>query len=275
MYGQPGRMVGRFTLRDDRTLFLFVFAADGDPLPSTLDQQKAMLRGKYAAGRWECPLDPGRTGSRNRTLFRPRQPDQDEELVERTHRPDRGCRFLRIAAGRTRFGIGDDLGLRAGGRACRVRAGDIGKPSTVMKHACGPSSRSNSAAPNASPAPLRRRPHGGSGFRNQVIRAFAIPGLARLAVGREIIDTCSFPNMISGRFSAIEQRRCATGPMTEVAASASKTPELIRVQEPKSRDERTSQPSDAVRACAGDRGNDRPRRGRVPGADRLCAQRFL
>ena len=48
-------MVGRFTLRDDRTLFLFVFAVDGDPLPSTLDQQKAMLHGKYAAGGWECP----------------------------------------------------------------------------------------------------------------------------------------------------------------------------------------------------------------------------
>jgi hypothetical protein len=47
MYGQPGRMVGRFTLRDDRTLFLFVFAVDGDRLPSTIDQQKAMLLEKY------------------------------------------------------------------------------------------------------------------------------------------------------------------------------------------------------------------------------------
>jgi 2-polyprenyl-6-methoxyphenol hydroxylase-like FAD-dependent oxidoreductase len=56
MYGLPGRMVGRFTLRDDRALFLFVFAADGDSLPSTLDQQKDILHRKYAAGRWECPL---------------------------------------------------------------------------------------------------------------------------------------------------------------------------------------------------------------------------
>ncbi len=55
VYGQPGRMVGRFTLRDDQTLFLLVFAVDGDPLPSTLDQQKAMLHGKYTAGGWECP----------------------------------------------------------------------------------------------------------------------------------------------------------------------------------------------------------------------------
>jgi len=31
-------------------------------------------------------------------------------------------------------------------------------------------------------------------FRNQVIRAFAIPGLARFAVGRDIIDTLRLPN---------------------------------------------------------------------------------
>ena len=34
MYGQPGRMVGRFTLHDDRTLFLFVFAATANPAGS-------------------------------------------------------------------------------------------------------------------------------------------------------------------------------------------------------------------------------------------------
>jgi 2-polyprenyl-6-methoxyphenol hydroxylase-like FAD-dependent oxidoreductase len=34
----------------------------------------------------------------------------------------------------------------------------------------------------------------GLSFRNQVIRAFAIPGLAKLAVGREIIDTLQLPD---------------------------------------------------------------------------------
>ena len=55
MYGQPGRMLGRFTLHDDRTLFLFVFAADSGSLPATLDLQKAMLRERYRDGKWECP----------------------------------------------------------------------------------------------------------------------------------------------------------------------------------------------------------------------------
>ena len=33
----------------------------------------------------------------------------------------------------------------------------------------------------------------GLSFRNQVIRAFAIPGLARLAIGRDIIDVLRLP----------------------------------------------------------------------------------
>jgi 2-polyprenyl-6-methoxyphenol hydroxylase-like FAD-dependent oxidoreductase len=33
----------------------------------------------------------------------------------------------------------------------------------------------------------------GLSFRNQVMRAFAIPGLATLAIGREIIDTLRLP----------------------------------------------------------------------------------
>jgi 2-polyprenyl-6-methoxyphenol hydroxylase-like FAD-dependent oxidoreductase len=48
-YGEPGRMLGRFALHDDRTLFLFVFAADVDPPPAVFDlrAQKAMLRERF------------------------------------------------------------------------------------------------------------------------------------------------------------------------------------------------------------------------------------
>lgn len=35
IYGEPGRMLGRFALHDDRTLFLFVFAADVDTAGSS------------------------------------------------------------------------------------------------------------------------------------------------------------------------------------------------------------------------------------------------
>ena len=56
IYGEPGRMLGRFALHDDRTLFLFVFAADVDTAGAMLDlpAQKEMLRDRFGEGKWEC-----------------------------------------------------------------------------------------------------------------------------------------------------------------------------------------------------------------------------
>jgi 2-polyprenyl-6-methoxyphenol hydroxylase-like FAD-dependent oxidoreductase len=54
MYGKPGRMLGRFTLYDDRALFPFVFAASGAELPVTPMARKALLRHLYGGGGWEC-----------------------------------------------------------------------------------------------------------------------------------------------------------------------------------------------------------------------------
>jgi len=55
MYTQVGQQVGRFALRDDRTMFLFTFA---DPDPggtNTVPQQKALLRKRFGKSGWECP----------------------------------------------------------------------------------------------------------------------------------------------------------------------------------------------------------------------------
>lgn len=53
-YSRPGRSVARFALREDRTLFLFVFRADGDCDPGTLDTRKSLLRREFADQGWEC-----------------------------------------------------------------------------------------------------------------------------------------------------------------------------------------------------------------------------
>jgi 2-polyprenyl-6-methoxyphenol hydroxylase-like FAD-dependent oxidoreductase len=49
-------MLWRFALHEDRTLFLFVFAADvGAAFTlSGVAAQKALLRERYGAGKWEC-----------------------------------------------------------------------------------------------------------------------------------------------------------------------------------------------------------------------------
>jgi 2-polyprenyl-6-methoxyphenol hydroxylase-like FAD-dependent oxidoreductase len=53
VYGVPGRQVARFALRDDRTLFLLIFAGTTE-LPHDLATQKALLKDGFANAGWEC-----------------------------------------------------------------------------------------------------------------------------------------------------------------------------------------------------------------------------
>lgn len=54
---RPGRQISRFSMRDDRTLFLFVFHADAldRDLPSTDEERKAVLRDVFGEVGWEAP----------------------------------------------------------------------------------------------------------------------------------------------------------------------------------------------------------------------------
>lgn len=55
LFTEVGRQVGRFTMRDNRTLFLFTFADDNPELPSTVQEQKQQLHRRFANSGWECP----------------------------------------------------------------------------------------------------------------------------------------------------------------------------------------------------------------------------
>lgn len=54
---RPGRQVSRFSMRDDRTLFLLVYRDDepSRPLPSTDQDRKAILREVFGNMGWEVP----------------------------------------------------------------------------------------------------------------------------------------------------------------------------------------------------------------------------
>ena len=56
-YGYPGRQIARFALRDDRTMFLLVFAAEHleGPEPRSILERKATLNRVFADARWEWP----------------------------------------------------------------------------------------------------------------------------------------------------------------------------------------------------------------------------
>lgn len=66
IYSKPGRMLARFALHEDRTLFLFVFVGDYDAAPdqSDITAQKAIVTETFRNGGWECGAilsDLGRT----------------------------------------------------------------------------------------------------------------------------------------------------------------------------------------------------------------------
>ena len=50
-----GRQIARFSLRGDRTMFLFTFEDHDPSLPPTLAEQKALLRAKFGGMGWETP----------------------------------------------------------------------------------------------------------------------------------------------------------------------------------------------------------------------------
>ena len=54
-YSEPGRSVGRFSLRGDRTMFLFVFRSDQAGDPGEPAARKALLRREFGDAGWECP----------------------------------------------------------------------------------------------------------------------------------------------------------------------------------------------------------------------------
>ena len=56
-HGIPGRQVSRFSMRDDKTLFLFVFRDEylNAERPSSEQERKSVLASAFAEVGWECP----------------------------------------------------------------------------------------------------------------------------------------------------------------------------------------------------------------------------
>ncbi len=195
MYGQPGRMLGRFALHDDRTLFLFVFTTTtgGGSLPPTLDRQKAMLRGRYAADGWECPSILAELDRATELYF-----DRVSQI-----------RMKSWSQGRIAL-VGDAafcVSLMAGqGSALAiisayVLAGELASAGGQYRQAFGnyearlrPFIEAKQGGAERFAGAFAPKTRWGLGLRNQMVRAFTIPWLAKLTVGRETADRLELPD---------------------------------------------------------------------------------
>jgi 2-polyprenyl-6-methoxyphenol hydroxylase-like FAD-dependent oxidoreductase len=192
-YGEVGRLLGRFALHDDRTLFLFVLADTCDQPMKDLSAQKAMLRQSYAESGWECPRILEELERTQDLYF-----DRVSQI-----RMDRWSRGRIALVGDAAFcvslmaGQGTALAMIA----AYVLAGELARADGQHDIAFNNyewilrsfiESKQRGAARYASAFAPRTR--WGLFLRNQIIKTFAIPGLARFGFGRDIIDTMQLPD---------------------------------------------------------------------------------
>jgi 2-polyprenyl-6-methoxyphenol hydroxylase-like FAD-dependent oxidoreductase len=193
IYSQPGRMLGRFALHDDRTLFLFVFAFDRSVPVSDVATQKAILREQFGDGTWECPRILDKL-DRTESLYFDRVSQIKMEHWSRGRIALVGDAAFCVSL---MAGQGSALAITA----AYVMAGELVKAAgrhaeafhnyeALLRRYMASKQRGAERFSSAF-APRTRL---GLFLRNLVIRACAIPGLSRLAFGRDIVDKLALPN---------------------------------------------------------------------------------
>jgi 2-polyprenyl-6-methoxyphenol hydroxylase-like FAD-dependent oxidoreductase len=195
MYCEPGRMLGRVALRQDRTLFLFVFETSGAVQPGLHEPmvQKATLRDVFCNGKWET----------QRILVElERAPELYVDRVSQIRMPtwSKG-RVALVGDAAFCVSLTAGQGAALAMTAAYVLAGELGKGGQEYQTAFQNyertlrtfvESKQRAAARFASAFAPRTRL--GLLARNQVIKATTIPGVARLSFGRDIIDTLKLPD---------------------------------------------------------------------------------
>jgi 2-polyprenyl-6-methoxyphenol hydroxylase-like FAD-dependent oxidoreductase len=193
-HGAPGRQLARFALRDDRMLILFVAAVDPAslaPMPGP-PAVKALLRRLFAGVGWESARILDALDRADDLYF-----DRVSQIT-----------MPRWSRGRIAL-LGDAafcLSLMAGQgsavamTAAYVLAGELPRSNGRHEEAFRAYetllrpwilSKQQSAIRFAGAFAPRTR--FGLAFRNQIMKAFFIPGLARLTIGRGIRDTLTLP----------------------------------------------------------------------------------
>jgi 2-polyprenyl-6-methoxyphenol hydroxylase-like FAD-dependent oxidoreductase len=195
LYGKPRRMVGRFALRDDRTLFLFVFVDEAGRETASLDQgrKKALLLEHFASCGWEVPAILDELGRSNEVYL-----DRVSQIRMPQWSSGRIC-LVGDAAFCVSLTAGQGSALAMTG--AYVLAGELARAGGRHPHAFHSyeqrlreyvRSKQRGAAHFAqSFAP---RTHLGLWVRNQLMRLTAIPQLARLTIGGGVADTINLPH---------------------------------------------------------------------------------
>jgi 2-polyprenyl-6-methoxyphenol hydroxylase-like FAD-dependent oxidoreductase len=212
IFSRPGLMVGRVTLRNDRTLFLFVFTADGatNTALADLSAQKAMLRARFGDKGWECRQILDALDRTDDLYF-----DRVSQIRMPTWSRGRvalvgdAAYCVSLVAGQGSalamtgaYVLAGELARAGGNHADGFANYESRLRSFVEAKLQGAARFAGAFAPKT---------RWGVFLRNQVIRATAVPGVARFAFGKDMVDRLNLPDYhwgeIDSRSAPLRQLR--------------------------------------------------------------------
>ena len=194
-YSTPGKQVGRLSLRNDRTLFLFVFADErGDLIDSDdTESQRKALRGQFGNLGWECPRILAATESCPELYFdRVSQIQMDTWSKGRVGLIGDAAFCPSLLAGQ-----GSALAMIA----AYVVAGELSRTPDSPEAALAryekllhPFMLAKQQAAEKFASSFTPKTRWGLFVRNQVTKAFAIPFVAKLVMGGSLLDRIDLPD---------------------------------------------------------------------------------
>ena len=193
-YSVPGKQVARFAMRDDRTMFLFVFSDNkGHRIdPQDTNAHKAALRAEFEQVGWECPQILAAMESCNEIYFdRVSQIQMDKWSQGRVGLIGDAAFCPSLLAGQ---------GAALAMVAAYVLAGELGRTAGLPQEAFERyeerlhpfiAGKQKAAVQFAgSFAPKTRL---GLFFRNQITKLLKCPLMAKLAMGPSLLDRIDLP----------------------------------------------------------------------------------
>jgi 2-polyprenyl-6-methoxyphenol hydroxylase-like FAD-dependent oxidoreductase len=187
-----GRSCARVALHDDQTLFLFIFADGSEPEAQGIAAQKAILRKAFEGDRWELPQIRAALDTCADLYFdRVRQIRMDAWSHGRVALVGDAAFCVSFLAGQ-----GSALAMTV----AYVLAGELatsrGRPQQAFRRYEERLRRfinTKQQAAERFAAAFVPRTRLGVFLRNQVIKTFRLPAVARMAIGRDIRDQLELP----------------------------------------------------------------------------------
>ncbi|MGB7973967.1 MAG: FAD-binding domain [Roseiarcus sp.] len=193
LHNALGAMVGRVALRNDRSLFIFIFTAENGALPEDIAPQKSLLRERYGGAGWECGKILSRLDQATDLYF-------DRVSQIRMERWSRG-RVALVGDAAFCVSLAAGQGSALAMTAAYVLAGELARADgrheeafrayeTLLRSYVGLKQKGAERF-SAAFAPRTRW---GLKARNLVVSALSLPGVGRLVIGRDLIDNLALPD---------------------------------------------------------------------------------